>query len=243
MSNAVTAWKPARRVPSLADNALHLWCALAGEHEPALLHYTGLLSAEELQRAGRLRLPQLKSRFIISRGLLRTLLGAYLYCRPESIQISLTLQGKPFVPASFSSVPLSFNLSHSRDAVLFAMRLNEPVGVDVEYMRDQLDFASLAERFFSAEEHRTISSLEGLQRKIAFYQYWTRKEAYLKATGKGLSGLQETAGEQHELKFAEHCWSVVDLRIPEPYYAGAVAFAGGPAKIEALLLKPDNTGI
>jgi 4'-phosphopantetheinyl transferase len=243
MSNAVTDWVPARGVPHLAENMIHIWCALAGEHAPALEHYTRLLSSDELQRAGRLRLPRHRERFIISRGLLRILLGAYLDCMPESIQISCTLQGKPFVPASFSSVPLSFNLSHSRDAVLFAMRLREQVGIDVEYMRDNLDFTSLAGRFFSVPEYTTISSLSGAQQKAAFYTCWTRKEAFLKATGKGLAGLQEAAEIEHGLQAAGVRWSIIDLMPPDPSYAGAVAFSGGTAKIEALLLKPDNAGI
>ncbi|MCX5898786.1 MAG: 4'-phosphopantetheinyl transferase superfamily protein, partial [Proteobacteria bacterium] len=227
----------------LADNALHIWCALASEHEPALQRYTRLLSADELQRAGRLRLPRHRERFIISTGLLRALLGKYLDCRPESIQISRTLQGKPFLPAAFSSAPITFNLSHSRDAVLFAVRLREPVGIDVEYMRDNLDFIALAERFLSVQEYRTVSSLSGAQQKAAFYTCWTRKEAYLKATGKGLAGLSEAAALENGLPSAGERWTVIDLTIPEPFYSGAVAFSGGPAKIEALLLRLDNTGI
>jgi 4'-phosphopantetheinyl transferase len=243
MSNAVADWRTARDVPRLADNALHIWCALASEHEAALQRYTGLLSADELQRAERLRLPRHRERFIISTGLLRTLLGKYLDCRPESIQISRTLQGKPFLPAAFSSAPITFNLSHSRDAVLFAVRLREPVGIDVEYMRDNLDFIALAERFLSVQEYRTVSSLSGAQQKAAFYTCWTRKEAYLKATGKGLAGLSEAAAMENGLPSAGEHWTVIDLTIPEPFYSGAVAFSGGPAKIEALLLTLDNTGI
>ncbi|MCX5905520.1 MAG: 4'-phosphopantetheinyl transferase superfamily protein [Proteobacteria bacterium] len=177
------------------------------------------------------------------RGLLRALLGKYLDCRPESIQISRTLQGKPFLPAAFSSAPITFNLSHSRDAVLFAVRLREPVGIDVEYMRDNLDFIALAERFLSVQEYRTVSSLSGAQQKAAFYTCWTRKEAYLKATGKGLAGLSEAAELENGLPSAGEHWTVIDLTIPEPFYSGAVAFSGGPAKIEALLLRLDNNSI
>jgi len=240
MSNALTDWIPARRVPPLADNALHICCALASEHGQALPRYTRYLSADELQRARRLRRPEHGERFIISRGLLRALLGSYLDCRPEAVQIALSPQGKPCLPAPFSSAQLHFNLSHSRDAILFAMRLKEPVGVDVEYLCDSLDFVSLAGRFFSEPEHRDISSLAGLEQKKAFYTHWTRKEAYLKATGKGLSGLQETAALERGIPSN---WSIIDLIIPAPSYAAAVAFAGGPAKIEALLLRPDNTGM
>ena len=243
MSNAVTDWRPARAIPHLADNALHIWCALASEHEPALQRYTQLLSADELQRAGRMRLPKLQERFIISRGLLRALLGKYLDCRPELIQFACSPQGKPCLPASFSSAPISFNLSHSRDAVLFAVRLSEPVGIDVEYMRDNLDFIALAERFLSVQEHRTVSNLSGALQKAAFYTCWTRKEAYLKATGKGLAGLSEAAALEHGLPSAGHGWSVIDLLLPDPSYAGAVAFSGGQTKIEVLLLTPDDSGI
>ena len=165
MSNAVTDWRPARGVPHLADNALHIWLALADEHGPSLPRYTRFLSPDELQRAGRLRLPKLQERFIISRGLLRALLGRYLDCRPELIQFACSPQGKPYLPASVSSASLSFNLSHSRDAILFAVRLREPVGIDVEYMRDNLDFIALAERFFSDQEHRTSAPSQARNRK------------------------------------------------------------------------------
>jgi 4'-phosphopantetheinyl transferase len=240
MSNAVTDWRPARAIPLLADNALHIWLALADEHGPSLPRYTQYLSPDELQRAGRLRLPKLQERFIISRGLLRALLGRYLDCRPELIQFAFSLQGKPYLPASVSSGQLQFNLSHSRDAIVLALRLKEPVGVDVEYMRDSLDFVSLARRFFSEQEHRDISSIAGLEQKKAFYAHWTRKEAYLKATGQGLSGLQETASLESGIPSN---WSIIDLIIPAPSYAGAVAFAGKSSQIEALLLTADGSGI
>ena len=243
MSNTVTVWRPARAIPHLADNALHIWLALADEHGPSLPRYTRYLSPDELQRAERLRLPRHRERFIISRGLLRALLGKYLDCRPELIQFACSPQGKPYLPASFSSAPLSFNLSHSRDAVLFAVRLSEPVGIDVEYMRDNLDFIALAERFLSVQEYRTVSSLSGAQQKAAFYTCWTRKEAYLKATGRGLAGLKEAAALENGLPSAGERWTVIDLTIPEPFYSGAVAFSGGPAQIEALLLRPDDSGI
>jgi 4'-phosphopantetheinyl transferase len=254
MSTTVTDWRPARAIPHLADNALHIWLALADEHGPSLPRYTRHLSPDELRRAGRMRRLKLQERFIISRGLLRALLSRYLECRPELIQFACSLQGKPYLPASVSSGQLQFNLSHSRDAIVFAVRLHEPVGIDVEYMRDNLDFTSLARRFFSNQEYRDISTLAGLEQRTAFYTYWTRKEAYLKATGKGLAGLREAVAadmpeekpdtvKKYGLQSADECWSVIDLTIPEPAYAGAVAFAGGPAKIEALLLTPDNTGI
>jgi len=243
MSNTVTVWRPARAIPHLADNALHIWLALADEHGPSLPRYTRYLSPDELQRAERLRLPRHRERFIISRGLLRALLGKYLDCRPELIQFACSPQGKPYLPASFSSAPLSFNLSHSRDAVLFAVRLSEPVGIDVEYMRDNLDFIALAERFLSVQEYRTVSSLSGAQQKAAFYTCWTRKEAYLKATGRGLAGLKEAAALENGLPSAGERWTVIDLTIPEPFYSGAVAFSGGPAQIQSLLLAMGDPGI
>jgi len=243
MSNTVTVWRPARAIPHLADNALHIWLALADEHGPSLPRYTRYLSPDELQRAERLRLPRHRERFIISRGLLRALLGKYLDCRPELIQFACSPQGKPYLPASFSSAPLSFNLSHSRDAVLFAVRLSEPVGIDVEYMRDNLDFIALAERFLSVQEYRTVSSLSGAQQKAAFYTCWTRKEAYLKATGRGLAGLKEAAAQENGLPSAGERWTVIDLTIPEPFYSGAVAFSGGPAQIQSLLLAMGDPGI
>jgi 4'-phosphopantetheinyl transferase len=227
-------------MPRLTVNALHIWCALASEHGQALPRFTRYLSADELQRARRLLRPEHGERFIISRGLLRALLGSYLDCRPEAVHIALSPQGKPCLPAPFSSAQLHFNLSHSRDAILFALRLEDPIGVDVEYMRDSLDFVSLAKRFFSEQEQCDISSCAGLEQKKAFYTHWTRKEAYLKATGKGLAGLQETATPEPGIPSN---WSIIDLGIPAPCYAGAVAFAGEAMQIEALLLAADGAVI
>jgi 4'-phosphopantetheinyl transferase len=227
-------------VPRLRVNALHIYCAFASEHRQALSRYTRYLSADELQRAGKLRRLEHGEQFIISRGLLRALLGRYLGSRPEAVHIAAGPQGKPCLAAPLSGAQLHFNLSHSRDAMVFAMRLKEPVGVDIEYLRDSLDFVSLAKRFFSEQEHRDISSRAGLEQKKAFYAHWTRKEAFLKATGKGLSGLEETAALEGGIPAS---WSFIDLDIPDPSYAGAVAFAGKSTHIEALLLTADGSGI
>ena len=243
MRNAVTDWRKVGAVPRLDTNALHIWCALASEHAPALPHFTRGLSIDELQRAGRMRMPKLQERYIISRGLLRWLLGNYLDCTPESIPIACTLQGKPYLPASCSTAQLHFNLSHSRDAILFAVRRGEPVGIDVEYMRDSLDFVSLAKRFFSEQEYRDINSLAELKQKNAIYTHWTRKEAYLKATGKGLAGLKEAASLEHGLLSAGKHWTIIDLRISGPSYAGAVACADVSAQIDPLLLTPAVHGL
>jgi 4'-phosphopantetheinyl transferase len=217
---------------------LHIWCAQASEHDSALSHYTTYLLPDELQRARRFRMPKLQTRYIISRGLLRRILSTYLDCSPESVRIACTLQGKPYLPGT----QLQFNLSHSRDAILFAVQRVTPVGVDVEYMRDSVDCVSLAKRFFSKQEYRGINRLTGLAQRNAFYTCWTRKEAYLKATGKGLAGLKEAALLEHGVPSAEKGWTIIDLQMPEPGYAGAVAFAGASALIDTLLLTPDVHG-
>ena len=235
MSNAVTDWKRVHEIPHLDENALHIWCALISEHEPGLAHYTTYLSPDELQRASRFRMPTLQKRYIISRGLLRRLLGTYLDCRPELVHIACSLQGKPYLPV----LKLQFNLSHSRNAILFAMQHEKPIGIDVEYMRDSVDFVSLAKRFFSKQEYRDINSLGGLKQKNVFYTCWTRKEAYLKATEKGLAGLKEAALLEHGVQSEDRGWTIIDLKMPEPYYIGAVALAGAPAQIDTLLLTPD----
>jgi 4'-phosphopantetheinyl transferase len=154
------------------------------------------------------------------------------------VRIAVSLQGKPYLPGT----QLQFNLSHSRDAILFAVQRVTPVGVDVEYMRDSVDCVSLAKRFFSAREYQAINNLRGLEQKIAFYTFWTRKEAYLKATGKGLAGLKEAALLEHGVPSAEKGWTLIDLQMPEPGYAGAVAFRGAAALIDTLLLTPDVHG-
>lgn len=146
------------------------------------------LSNEDCLRLQRYTNVAARNMFLISRGALRMLLAKYLGFEPARIMIATHEHGKPFLtdhPQFF------FNLSHSRNIALIAFALF-PVGVDVEYVKRQIDFAAVMQRFFSESERADWSANCVPSPQEAFFRGWTRKEALLKATGEGIAGLGHT---------------------------------------------------
>jgi len=145
--------------------------------------FESTLSADENQRAARFVFPQDRHRFILSHGHMRGILVRYLHRGPERLEFTVNDYGKP-VLADHS---LEFNLSHSGDFALLAVSRHGRVGVDVERIRQDMEFEDLARRFFSQQEYSDLMDLPQEQRKAAFFRCWTLKEAYIKAHGLGLS--------------------------------------------------------
>ncbi|MGV0028636.1 4'-phosphopantetheinyl transferase family protein [Phormidesmis priestleyi] len=163
---------------------VHVWRAdLDGAQQ--IEGWLKLLSADEQDRADRFRFAQHRNRFIAGRGILRSLLSTYLKTAPTSLQFSYGEHGKPVLLEN----NLHFNLAHSQGLVLYAI-CDRPVGVDLEQIRVISDLESLTDRFFSTNEHQTICALPAQQQPTAFFRHWACKEAYLKATGEGLSKLK-----------------------------------------------------
>jgi len=142
------------------------------------------LSSDEHARAARFRFPHLRDRFRTGRGMLRVLLAHYCHAEPHELTFSFTGNGKP-VLRDYPSV--AFNVSHSGDLFAAAVGGPDPVGIDVESIRPMHDLQSLTRRFFALPEYNAIESLDEADRLLAFFRCWTRKEAYLKALGEGLS--------------------------------------------------------
>lgn len=158
-----------------------------------------LLSKDEQERANRFVRAIDQQRFIVSRGVLRQLLGQYCAIAPDAITFHYTPQGKPILAASPtpSSRPLAlqFNLSHSHHLGLYAFTVGYPIGVDLEQLRP-IPVLQLAQRFYRPAELESLRSLPSDQQPLTFLQYWTLKEAYLKATGRGIGGLNEVEVNQ-----------------------------------------------
>lgn len=144
-----------------------------------------ILSAEERARADRLRYDRGPERFIAGRGALRILLGNALGIAPEAVRLRARPNGKPELEGASDS-DLRFNLSHSGDLAAIAVAFGREVGIDLERLRP-LDYDGLAERFFAERERSELKRLPADRRMLGFFNCWTRKEAYLKATGEGLS--------------------------------------------------------
>jgi 4'-phosphopantetheinyl transferase len=145
------------------------------------------LDGNELARANRYHFPQDRERFIVGRGLLRLLVGRYLGLEPAAVAFCYNAYGKPALAAELGQTGLQFNLSHAGDKLIFAFTRQRAVGVDIERVRANLNYEEIAMRFFSPAEQVALATLPTALRLEAFFDGWTRKEAYLKAQGQGLA--------------------------------------------------------
>ncbi len=143
------------------------------------------LSPDEVARARRFKFQVDRDHFVAGRAALRQILGRYLETRPSELVFDYGPQGKP----SLADNPhdLHFNLTHSRGLMLCALRRGRKLGIDVEHLRDDVDFEDIAQSFFAPQEIATLRTVPAHLKKRAFFRCWTRKEAYIKAAGQGLS--------------------------------------------------------
>jgi 4'-phosphopantetheinyl transferase len=181
--------------------------------------YEALLSGDERSRAARLR--RGRERFIVARGLMRTLLGEYLGIEPGRVELAYGERGKPRL--ADGGADLRFNLSHSESLVAFAFCRGREVGIDVEAVRADRSSERLARRYLPPEAVREIEEYPEAERIEAFYRAWVRQEAYAKGRGEGL----ELIGE------SPHGWSIVDLDLIGGYAAAVAVEGTAPVRIEA----------
>ncbi len=183
------------------------------------------LNDEERARAQRFHFDKHRHHFIVGRGVLRALLGRYLAMKPEALQFRYGAYGKPTLDGEHRQSPLRFNVSHSHETALFGFVQEREIGIDVEYIRRDFSTEDIARRFFTPNEVESIESNPEAERVAAFYRCWTRKEAYIKAIGSGLS--------QPLNQFDVNClpeWSLIDLE-PGEDYVGALAIEGAVDQI------------
>ena len=164
-------------------NDTHVWLASLDLAEPDVASLAALLAADERARASRFHFDRDRRHFIVARGLVRQLLGRYAGRAPEHSELRYGPQGKP---ALADGSDLQFNIAHSHGTGLFAFTRSAPVGVDAEQIRS-IEHVTLAARFFSAAERDAFTRVPAEGREHAFFTYWARKEAYVKALGGGLS--------------------------------------------------------
>lgn len=145
-----------------------------------------LLSQAERKRAARFAFDRDRRRFTVARAVLRELLAARLGMQPESVELLDGAFGKPSLARSFSPEDLLFNVSHCEDVAVYALTHGREIGVDIEVVRDVPDRDGIAARFFSARESETFRGLNESEKTEAFFNCWTRKEAFVKALGAGL---------------------------------------------------------
>jgi 4'-phosphopantetheinyl transferase len=170
-------------LPLPADE-VHVWLAKLDDYPADNLSV--MLAADELARAARFHFDKDRNHFIVARALLRKLLAAYLDIGAGELQISYAEKGKPSVEESRRG-SLKFNVAHSHGLAIYGFSWNREVGIDLEFVREDLADEKIAERFFSQSEIQSLRELPAELRNQAFFDCWTRKEAYIKARGEGLS--------------------------------------------------------
>jgi 4'-phosphopantetheinyl transferase len=182
----------------------------------------GALSAwlcdAERSRAERLLEPQDRRRFIVGRGLLRAQLAARLGTAPEAVGLAYGKNGKPALAAPWADTGWCFNVSHCDDVAVYAFARGAEVGVDVEAVRSLPEADAIAARFFAPRENERYLNAPDEDRPLAFYSCWTRKEAFVKALGAGLS----VPLDQLDLSVAPPGWSVESF-VPLPGFIAALA--------------------
>jgi 4'-phosphopantetheinyl transferase len=169
---------------TLSENEVHVWHAALDDRLADRLKL--ILSEDEISRANRFHFARDRNHYIVARGLLRRLLAAYLGVGSSELQFLYTDRGKPYLEETQRS-SINFNLAHSHDMAIYAFSRGRELGVDLEFIREELAGEKIAERFFSRWEISALRSLPAELRKQAFFNCWTRKEAYIKARGEGLS--------------------------------------------------------
>jgi 4'-phosphopantetheinyl transferase len=216
---------------------VHVWRTPLDLTELQVRSLWDTLAADECQRAERFFFEKDRTHFVVARGLLRILLGRYL--RQDALHLRFTYgpHGKPTLATDTGGVALRFNVSHSHGLALYALTRGREVGVDVERIRPEIAQEKIAERFFSPREVTVLRGLPTPLQAPAFFACWTRKEAYIKAKGAGLTlpldqfdvslapgepaALLHTAWDLQEAAG----WTLQDLA-PAPGYRAAVAVAG-----------------
>jgi 4'-phosphopantetheinyl transferase len=186
--NQSSSWLLPQTHPILANDEVHIWLAALDQLRARAPSFLEILAPDERDRAGKFHFEKDRVRYILSRGILRTILARYLQSDAAHLRFDYNAYGKPSLRGGRGVSPsLRFNLSHSHELALYAFTLQREVGLDVEFMRDDFVCEEIAGRFFSEHEVSTLRALPASQRTKGFFNCWTRKEAYVKARGQGLS--------------------------------------------------------
>jgi 4'-phosphopantetheinyl transferase len=215
----------------LSPDEVHVWRASLDQAPDVVAHLSGVLSLEERERAARFRFERDRARYIVGRALLRQLVGSYVCSPANRVQFRYGAFDKPFLAGEGPW----FNLSHSGSVALYAFSSAAEIGVDVELEERDFSRERIAERFFSPAEVAALRALPERDQPRAFLRCWTRKEAFVKARGDGLSlaldsfdvslhpdlpaALLRTAWSEHE----PVQWGLEDLSDPAAGYVAAVA--------------------
>ncbi len=241
--SAVSLWSIPPKNLNLEPDEVHVWRASLNVANSTVEDLLTTLCAAEKQRAERFHFHKDRKHFIVARGLLRIILGRYLDREPSGLSFCYNEYGKPELHSPDGKQLIHFNISHSHELALIAVTQNCDVGVDLEYVRTDFPCEEIAQSCFSPREIAVLHQLPATLKSLVFFTGWTRKEAYVKATGKGLSlplnqlDVSLLPGEPAKLLNAQwdaqeaERWSLREL-IPGSGYVAALATAAGNWQIK-----------
>jgi len=227
----------------LSKKGVQIWRAALDLPSSRVEEFKETLSIDERSRAGRFHFEEDRRRFIARRGILRLILGCYLSVEPGAIRFGYEKNGKPRLQNAFGKKDIQFSLSHSEGLALYVFSRDHEVGVDVERIREFPEMEKIVEQFFSVRERVVFGSVPISERKETFFSWWTRKEAFTKATGDGLSypldafDISVTPGKSVELLKTlgdaqkGSRWSMWDVR-PAEGFGGAFVVEGGSWEVQ-----------
>ncbi len=222
------------REPLISLGEVHLFCISMEYPEHRIQELSDMLSRNEARKRDRFHFAKDRERYVIRHGTLREIIGHYLGVPACDVDIEHTKYGKPVIMENDADSWLQFNLSSANDVALIAVTHTNPVGVDIEYIVDDFQWQDIALRYFSPGEIEQLFSLPEKSRKRAFFDCWTRKEAYVKARGEGLSdsldGFEVSLHPEFPAALLNHDggphessrWSLHDVALGSQY---AAAFA------------------
>jgi 4'-phosphopantetheinyl transferase len=237
ITSPVPPWRSPPETLVLGCDEVHVWRATLDQTPSQIQSFRHNLAADEQARAERFYFERDRGHFIAARGVLRAILGGYLNRVPESLSFCYSSHGKPALAGESDGDAIRFSVSHSHGVALFAVTRGREVGIDLERIRSDLAVAEIAGRFFSRREVAMLRTLPAEAQREAFFLCWTRKEAYLKARGEGLSLLLDqidvslAPGEPNAVPGTQRdpseasSWSLQELT-PAPGYVAALAVEG-----------------
>ena len=185
--DVVDGWPLPQRMPPIEAFEIHAWRVDLKANRERVSQLAEQLAPDELARASRFVFQRDQRRYIVARATLRSLLAAYTGESAAEIQFGYGSHGKPYLRGTQEGERVVFNISHSSDLALFVVSRGMEIGVDVEYIATDIEVEEIANSFFSEQETSVIRSLPAPRRCELFFRLWTRKEAFVKARGQGLS--------------------------------------------------------
>lgn len=229
------SWQPAPKTVELAPRQIHVWAAEIHRKPGEVADLAATLIDEEREQAERRKEGPIRNEWIVSRGLLRTILSRYLPYQPREFRFAQEASGKPYLTGI--TPQLHYNVTHSAGMALVALTCLGPVGVDVEQNRPFKNELGIAKRYFLPREYEGLAAIDPEHRRLAFFRLWTGKESFVKACGIGMANgverveLSVSATETPRVLFFDgqedeaRLWSLHSLT-PNPDYIGALAHRG-----------------